>query len=94
MPTFLVEFFLSRARTGARGEIAERAEQACAALTAEGAPVRLLHAVSVPTDELYLCFFEAPSADAVLAAIGRAELPVEAGAEPVEFVPLQGGAIR
>lgn len=91
MPTFLVEFFFPGSRRGTRAEIAERVERACTALAREGVPVRLLHAVSIPTDELYLCFFEAPSNDAVLEAARRAELPVEAGAEQVDFVPLLPG---
>ena len=63
----MVEFFMPGGREADRGGVAARVERASAAMSAGGSPVRFLQAVSVPADELYLCFFDAPTMAAVSA---------------------------
>ena len=43
----------------------------------EGAAVRLVMALSVPSDEVFYCLYAAESADDVLAACARAGIPAE-----------------
>ncbi len=82
----MVEFFMPRGRQADCGAIAARVERASAAMRSEGSPVRFLQAVSVPADELYLCFFDAPRMAAVSEVSRRARLPFEGRPEPVEFI--------
>jgi len=82
----MVEFFMPGGRQADRGAIAARVERASAAMRADGSPVRFLQAVSVPADELYLCFFDAATMTAVSEVSRRAGLPFEGRPEPVEFI--------
>jgi len=51
-----------------------RARQAAAAMRDEGTQVRFLRSIFVPEDETCFFLFEAPSAEDVLVAAGRAAL--------------------
>jgi hypothetical protein len=82
----MVEFFMPGGRQADRSVVAARVERASAATRAQGTPVRFLQAVSVPADELYLCFFDAPTMEAVSEVSQRARLPFEGRPEPVEFI--------
>ena len=82
----MVEFFMPGGRRTDCGAIAARVERASAAMRADGSPVRFLQAVSVPADELYLCFFDAATIAAVSEVSRRAGLPFEGQPEPVEFI--------
>lgn len=53
-----------------------RARRAAEEMRAEGTPVRFLRSVFVPEDESCFFLYEGPSAEAVRAAAGRAELTV------------------
>lgn len=55
-------------------------------MQAEGFTVRLLCAVAIPGEDLCLCFFEAPSAEALSEVARRAGLPGDCRPEPVAFV--------
>jgi hypothetical protein len=88
MSAYLVEFFLPRSKGDGAAAIAHRAQQASARLTAEGTPVRLAQAFTVPADDLYLCIFDAESADAVAEAVRRAHLPAAGQPESVQVIDL------
>lgn len=82
----MVEFFMPGGRQADCGAIAVRVERASAAMRADGSSVRFVQAVSVPADELYLCFFDAATIAAVSEVTRRAGLPFEGRPEPVEFI--------
>ena len=84
MPEFLVELYVSRTDAGAVRRRTERARLAAEDLTREGTPTRYLHAIYVPEDETCFLLYEAPSADAVRAAVRGASLTFEHVAEAVE----------
>jgi hypothetical protein len=70
------------------GELAAAAAQA----SAPGAEVRLLGAVLLPAEETCLYLYQAPSADAVRAAAGRAGQHLERISDAVLIRPSQTGA--
>lgn len=69
--TFLVESYVSRATDAAPSELEERLGAAAEALALD---VNLLHAISLPEDEICFYLFEAPSAEAVRQVSERAGL--------------------
>jgi hypothetical protein len=73
---FLVEWYGHRTSAGAIGEAAGRLQDGAATISATGAPVRLLMALAIPTDDYAFGVFAAESADTV------AELCAGAGAPP------------
>ena len=77
MPEFLAETYAPREGPGgtapSAGDIARAAEQA----SGPRAPVRFLGAVIVPGEETGFWLYEAPSADAVRAAMSAARLHPE-----------------
>jgi hypothetical protein len=80
---FLAELYLPRTSVGAVAHARDRAKDATAGLSAEGTSVRLLRTIFVPTDEMCLFLFEAPSAEAVRETALRAALSFEHIAEAV-----------
>jgi muconolactone delta-isomerase len=83
MAEFLVELYVSRADPDAVGRERERAGAACAELTSEGRPARLLRSLFLPDEEMCFFLFEADSAEIVREAASRAELVVEHVAETI-----------
>ena len=85
MPSYLVECYLPRSRSGELSETATRARSAAEALAAEGARVRYVRSAFLPCDEVFLHTFEADSVDLI------SEVSRRAGIEPdrvVEAVPV------
>jgi hypothetical protein len=83
MAEFLVELYVSRedgVGVGGRSEVARLAAEE---LTREGTPVRYLHSIYVPEEEVCFFLYEAASADAVREAAQRAVLPFERVSEAV-----------
>lgn len=62
---------------------ATRARKAAATLTRAGMPVRHVRSYLIPADEMFLHFFEAPSAEAVGQAATIAQLEVERVVETI-----------
>lgn len=78
-----MEFFCS---AGSHQRKVAAASKAAEAMLADGVAVRLLCAVAIPGEQLCLCFFDAPSAEALSELARRAALPRDCGPEPVQFV--------
>lgn len=83
MPGYLLETYASGFRTEDVALAARRARDAAAALTRQGVPVSHQHSYLVPADEMFLHFFDAPSAEAVGHAATIAELEVERVVETI-----------
>jgi hypothetical protein len=75
MPEFLAETYApcEGLGTAAPGDIARAADQ----VSRPAAPVRFLGAVAIPAEETCFWLYEAPSADAVRAAMSAARLHPE-----------------
>jgi hypothetical protein len=74
VPSYLVETYLARVRSGERAARELRARAAAEELTRERTPVRFERSIYVPEDEICFFVFDAPSGrDAALVA-DRAEL--------------------
>jgi hypothetical protein len=86
MPSYLVEGYLPRSRSGDLSELIARLRTAAEALTAEGVQVRHVRSSFLPTDELLLHLIEAESAEAAGDASRRAGIAPE---RIVETVPVQ-----
>jgi hypothetical protein len=77
MPSYLVETYLARGRTGERTARERRARSAAEELTRERTHVRFDSSIHVPEDEICFFVFDAPSSkDAVLAAQRAALDPI------------------
>jgi hypothetical protein len=80
VPSYLVETYLSRSRTGERTARERRARSAAEKLTREHTNVRFERSIHVPEDEICFYLFEATGArDAALAA-------QRAGLDPIRIV--------
>jgi hypothetical protein len=90
MPSYLIESYLPRSRSGELAAVAERLRRATDSLTAEGAPVRHLRSTFIPGDELCLHLFEAESAAAAGEASRRAAIEPARAVQAVSDAP--GGA--
>jgi hypothetical protein len=86
MPSYLIESYLPRSRSGELPAVVGRLRHASEMLTAEGMHVRLLRSTFVPTDELCLHLFEAESA----ATVGEASR--RAASEPARVVQAESVA--
>lgn len=75
LPRFLVEWYGQRASAGAIGEAAERLSEGAASTSAAGAHIRLLMALTIPTDDYSFGVFAADSADTVAQVCARAGAP-------------------
>ena len=74
MPSYLIESYLPRSRSGELHALADRLRRATESLTAEGARVRHLRSTFLPNDELCLHLLEADSAAMVSEASRRAAI--------------------
>jgi hypothetical protein len=90
MPSYLIESYLPRSRSGELAAVVERLRLATDSLTAEGAPVRHLRSTFIPGDELCLHLFEAESATTVGEASRRAAIEPARVVQAVSDAP--GGA--
>ena len=64
---------------------AKRAKQTTLAMTREGTPVRYMRSIFIPGEDKCYCLFEGDSADTVLQANKRADLPVESISEALSI---------
>jgi Nickel responsive protein SCO4226-like len=85
MPTFVAERYLPATPPAELSAVGEDARRAAREMTAMGIPVRVIHAVHVPTDETCFTLFEAPSADALAEAHRRAGIPFDRIVAAVEI---------
>jgi len=94
MPSYLIESFLPRSRSGELRTVADRLRRAAESLTAEGTQVRHLRTTFVPDDELCLHLMEAETAATVGEASRRAAIePARVvHALPVTTCDAPGGA--
>jgi hypothetical protein len=83
MAEFLVELYLSREDGDSVGGRSDRARLAAEELTLEGKPVRYLHSIYLPEEEICFFLYEAVSVDVVRQAARRAALPFERVSEAV-----------
>jgi hypothetical protein len=83
MASYLLETYAAGLGAEDVANTATRARAAAATLTRDGMPVRHLRSFLVPADEMFLHFFEAPSADAVGQLASIAELEVERVVETI-----------
>ena len=74
MPSYLIESYLPRSRSGELHALADRLRRVTESLTAEGARVRHLRSTFLPNDELCLHLLEADSAAMVSEASRRAAI--------------------
>ena len=72
---FLAEWYLPELTEHAVDDIVARLDDAAAAVTAEGTPIRILVTLSVPTDEVLYCVFGAPSREIVSRTCMQAGTP-------------------
>jgi beta-glucosidase-like glycosyl hydrolase len=63
MPSYLVETYLARCRSGERADCERRARAAAAELSRAGTRVRFGGVIHVPEDETCFFVFDAPSSD-------------------------------
>jgi hypothetical protein len=91
MPSYLIESYLPRTRTGELPAVVSRLRRATESLTAEGTPVRHLRTTFLPGDELCLHLLEAESATTVSEASRRAAIEPARVIE-AESVAAPGGA--
>jgi hypothetical protein len=61
MPSYLVETYLARGKTGERASREQRARSAAEELTQKSVCVRFERSIHVPEDEICFFVFEAPS---------------------------------
>jgi hypothetical protein len=83
MPSYLVDGYLPRSRSGELAELIARLRAAAEALTAEGTAVRHVRSSFLPADELLLHLLEAESAEAAGKATRRAGIAPERIVEAV-----------
>jgi hypothetical protein len=94
MPSYLIESFLPRSRSGELRAVVDRLRRAAESLTDEGTQVRHLRTTFVPDDELCLHLVEAETAATVGEASRRAAIePARVvQALPVTTCDAPGGA--
>jgi hypothetical protein len=69
VPSYLIETYLARGKTGERASREQRARSAAKELTEKSGRIRFERAIHVPEDEICFFVFEAPSGrDAALVA--------------------------
>lgn len=73
--SYLTEWYLPNLGETAVDDIVAQLDAAAAVVTLEGAAVRLLVTLSVPTDEVLYGLFDADSPDAVVTTCQRAGVP-------------------
>ena len=90
MPSYLIESYFPRSRSGELPAVVDRLRRATESLTAEGAPVRHLRSTFLPSDELCLHLFEAESEAMVGEASRRAAIEPARVVQAISDAP--GGA--
>jgi hypothetical protein len=83
MPSYLVDGYLPRSRSGELAGLIARLRAAAEELTAEGTAVRHVRSSFLPADELFLHLIEAESAEAAGEASRRAGIAPERIVEAV-----------
>ncbi|HEX5896883.1 MAG TPA: hypothetical protein VFY47_11195 [Thermoleophilaceae bacterium] len=83
MPSYLVDGYLPRSRSGELAELIARLRAAAEELTAEGTTVRHVRSSFLPADELFLHLIEAESPEAAGEASRRAGIATERIVEAV-----------
>jgi hypothetical protein len=94
MPSYLIESYLPRSRSGELTAEVSRLRRATESLTAEGVPVRHLRSTFLPKDELCLHMLEAESATSVGEASRRAAIEPARVVQALPVAPIDapGGA--
>ena len=94
MPSYLIESYLPRTRSGELPALVSRLRHATESLTAEGTRVRHLRSTFLPGDELCLHLLEAESAAMVGEASRRAAIEPARVVQALSVVPTKapGGA--
>ena len=94
MPTYLIESYLPRTRSGELPAVVSRLRHATETLTSEGTLVRHLRSTFLPTDELCLHLLEAESAATVCEASRRAAIEPSRVVQALTVAPTDapGGA--
>ncbi|MDG4663870.1 hypothetical protein [Mycobacterium sp. 236(2023)] len=90
--SFLAEWYLPDLAEATVDHIVTQLHTAAAALTGEGASVRLVATLSVPTDEVLYGVFEAASKDLVETTCERAGFPQQRLSEDVVARFVSGAA--
>ena len=90
MPSYLIESYLPRSRSGELPAVVDRLRRATESLTAEGVPVRHLRSTFLPGDELCLHLFAAESEATVGEASRRAAIEPARVVQAISDAP--GGA--
>ena len=75
--TYLVEAYVAQLNDTRVRALASEATAAALAMTCEGVPVRHVHSIFIPEDDVCFHLLEAPSAEAVREACARAGLTFE-----------------
>lgn len=94
MPSYLIESYLPRTRSGELPAVVGRLKRATESLTAEGTWVRHLRSTFLPNDELCLHLLEAESAATVSEASRRAAIEPARVVQALSVAPSEapGGA--
>lgn len=87
MPQFLAEIYAPFRCPDAGAQRAADVALAAGQVSRPGAPVRFLGAIAVPGEETWFYLYQAPSADAVRAAMNRAGLRPERITPAVSITP-------
>ena len=90
MPSYLIESYLPRSRSGELPAAVSRLRRATESLAAEGATVRHIRSTFVPSDELCLHLFEAEDEATVGEASRRAAIEPARVVQAISDAP--GGA--
>jgi hypothetical protein len=90
MPSYLIESYLPRSRSGELPAAVSRLRRATESLAAEGAVVRHIRSTFVPSDELCLHLFEAEDEATVGEASRRAAIEPARVVQAISEAP--GGA--
>ena len=85
MPQYVVERHLPNFTGEQLAAAAKRAKQTTLAMTREGMPVRYLRSIFIPGEDKCYCLFEGESAESVLQANQRADLPVQSISEALSI---------
>ena len=85
MHQYVVERHLANFTGEQVAAAAKRDKQTTLEMTREGTPVRYMRSIFIPGEDKCYCLFEGDSADSVLQANKRAELPVESISEALSI---------
>lgn len=74
---FLAEWYRPEITGAPIADLVASLEEATALVRAEGVPINLVAALSVPSDEVFYCLYDAESAEDVISTCRRAGIPAE-----------------